>query len=96
MNSLELLRNEIDEIDERLALLFERRMNVSRLIAKVKADSNMDILDSSREDEVIKHNLANIINEDLKKYYKPVVEKILEESKNYQKELIEENKWLSM
>ena len=58
-------RREIDNIDEELVKLFEKRMNIAINVAKYKIENNMTIFNEVREIEVIKKNVARLSN---KKY----------------------------
>lgn len=53
MDQLSGYRGEIDEIDEKLIPLFERRMELSRKVAAYKRERNMPVLQSAREEEVL-------------------------------------------
>ena len=56
MNELEIARKEINEADKEISRLFEKRMHACSLVAKYKKEHGLSILDSSRENEVIKNN----------------------------------------
>lgn len=64
MDELNKYRNEIDEIDKQMTELFERRMNISKEIAKYKKDQEIGILNAKREEEVIQKNLSYLKNKD--------------------------------
>ena len=64
MNDLENYRNEIDEIDKKMTELFERRMDISKDIARYKKYKNIGILNGKREQEVIQKNLSYLKNKD--------------------------------
>ena len=57
MDELINLRNKIDEIDEKMVELFEERMNVAIDISKLKKQIGKNVLDNSREQEVINRNV---------------------------------------
>lgn len=61
--SLEDSRKEIDRIDAEMLKLFEERMAVADNIAAVKFDKRLPILNSSREDEIIKKAKAAVKSE---------------------------------
>src|SRR5699024_12150123 len=63
-----MLRKEIDEIDQELMRLFERRMQISEEIAQYKYSKDIAVFDSSREKQVIDKNVALIENQSLKLY----------------------------
>ncbi|WP_406541508.1 chorismate mutase [Clostridium ljungdahlii] len=66
MEDLEYLRDEINKIDKEMIELFEKRAKVSRKVAEYKMENSMDILDKSREEEVIKVNLKNLKDKSIK------------------------------
>lgn len=55
---LQALREQIDGIDTEMVSLLSKRMQISENIANVKAQGNIAILDSNRENEVIANALA--------------------------------------
>ena len=52
--SLDILRNEIDKIDDQLVSLFTQRMDVAAKIADYKKEHNLPILVPAREREKLK------------------------------------------
>ena len=53
MKDLETCRKEIDEIDQQMIALFEKRMNVAKDVITYKLAHNMEIFQSHRELQVI-------------------------------------------
>ena len=51
--NLEEIRNETDKIDDEIASLFERRLQLVESVAKVKQETNAPILKPTREREII-------------------------------------------
>ena len=51
-------RDEIDGIDEKMVELFARRMECAEKIGELKQSGNIQILDSGREDEVLRAALS--------------------------------------
>lgn len=90
MNNLENARDIINEIDCQMASLFEKRMNAVKQVLEYKKENNLPIFDPIRESEVIKRNLKLIQNEDLKIYYQDYLEMLMEISKAYQEQLLDE------
>ena len=86
MNELELLRKQIDEIDNELCKLFENRMEVAKKIGEYKKLHNLNILDASREEIVLEKAKHRIKNKNLEEYYLLLVQKLMELSKKYQNE----------
>ena len=52
-NELKDLRKEIDEIDDELAALMEKRMAVVRKIAEKKKNAELPVNDNQREREIV-------------------------------------------
>lgn len=88
MGYLEELRNEIDNVDEELVELFEKRMEIVLNVAKYKKENNLPILNNSREEEVIKKNINYLKNKNLQEYLTDFFVKLMNVSKEYQKEQI--------
>ncbi len=53
MTELELMRKKIDEIDEKLLVLFKERLEVSKQIGILKKKYKMSIFDPEREKQII-------------------------------------------
>ena len=51
--NMENLRNEIDEIDDSLVKLFEKRMQSTAQLAKYKKEHSVPVSDRTREREII-------------------------------------------
>ncbi|WP_349763864.1 chorismate mutase [Fusobacterium sp. SYSU M8D902] len=89
MNRLELARIEINRVDKEIAKLFEERMKAVEEVINFKIENNLDILDSSRENEVIKRNKKLIEEKKYEKYYVDLITNMMRISKNYQKEIVD-------
>ncbi len=57
-NSLEMLRSEIDEIDNEIIHALARRMEVSRRIGRLKREKNMSVLQPVRYNDILANRLA--------------------------------------
>lgn len=88
--SLNDLRIEIDKIDDEMAAIFEKRMNVVKNISIIKQENNLPVLDSSRENEIFIKNISKV-KEELQPYYQSFLKEILETSKSYQRNILKEN-----
>lgn len=86
MNELELLRKQIDEIDNKLCELFKNRMEVAKRIGEYKKIHNLNVLDASREEIVLKKAKERVNNKELEEYYLSLVQYLMELSKKYQNE----------
>ena len=47
------LRKKLDEIDEKMLNLLEKRMNIIKSVGKIKSKLNIPIEDTERENEII-------------------------------------------
>ena len=87
MSELELLRNEIDRVDEELAGLFVRRMEIVERIARFKNELGLSVCDPDREKEILSRRVSSFERDDLLPYYKAFLEELLTLSKDYQTKL---------
>ena len=87
MNELEIARSIINEVDTEMAKLFEKRMNAAELVAKYKKEHGLSILDTSRENEIIKKNSELITDEAVKEYYVEFLKNNMALSRAYQSRL---------
>lgn len=89
MDKLTEARQIINEVDQQVAKLFERRMEAVKMVAEYKIEKGLPIFDSSREAEVLKKNSAYIENDELVDYYLTFQQNMMDVSKSYQKKLVE-------
>mgnify|MGYP004450214107 FL=1 len=92
MNTLEEARLIINETDEKIAELFERRMEAVRQVALYKKEHNLPIFDPSREDYLLNKNLKYLHNDELTEYYRDFQKHTMEVSKKYQTSLVSQKK----
>ena len=83
MIELELMRKKIDEIDDKLLVLFKERLEVSKKIGLLKKKHNMKIFDPQREQEIIDGCTQNI-SEDEKVYVEKFLRNLMDISKEVQ------------
>lgn len=86
---LEKEREIIDKIDNQIVKLFEERMNTVIEIAKIKKINDIKVLDSNREKEVIERVKSYLDNKELSKYLEEFYLDLMNISKKYQKEVID-------
>ncbi|MBO5711443.1 MAG: chorismate mutase, partial [Acholeplasmatales bacterium] len=86
-NKLGEAREIINDVDSKMLELFKKRMDASRMVAEYKKQNNLPILDSKREEELIKKNLDALNNKELEQYYLTFINGLLDASKAYQKDL---------
>ncbi|MEG0255271.1 MAG: chorismate mutase [Vagococcus sp.] len=81
---LEKVRDEINQIDQELAVLLEKRYKCVDEVVRIKKENQIPILDSNREELVLKR-IANLIKEE--KYKDSILEtfqNMMDISKEYQ------------
>ena len=84
MTELQNLRGQIDEIDQNLVLLLEKRMEISLKVGEYKKKNNMPILDPARENAVIQSRISLLADQNLKDVIREVFEHIMRLSREYQ------------
>ena len=84
MEELKALRAEIDRVDQDLAALFERRMEIAGRIGKLKKSCGMQVLDSERENQLREERKNYIKNPELLSYWSELREELMKISKEYQ------------
>lgn len=92
MNSLEKARKEIDAVDKEMAQLYERRMAAVKDVLAYKKENGLPVFDASREQDVILKNTQRIKEEDLKEFYQDFLVKLMENSKDYQRTLLSQDR----
>ena len=83
MIELELMRIKIDEIDDKLLVLFKERLEVSKKIGLLKKKYNIKIFDPQREQEII-DNCTQNVSDDEKKYIEKFLKNLMDISKEVQ------------
>lgn len=87
--SLNALRQQIDEIDDSLLEILARRMRVSKEIGTYKKEHNMPILQTQRYDEILQHRISQAIQMGMDaEFMKSVLVAIHEESVRHQQEIM--------
>lgn len=81
-------RNTINEIDEKMAKLFQKRMEAVKDVALYKKDNGLSVRDPARETEVATRNSKYITDESLKPYYVDFIKDTIEVSCKYQEALL--------
>ena len=83
MKSIEDLRNEINAIDDKLAGLFVKRMDLALEIAEQKKEQNLPVLNSKREQEILQRITAEV-REPLDSYARILFNTLFDVSRSYQ------------
>ena len=84
MDQLEQARQMIDDVDAKMAELFERRMEAVAQVIRYKREHGMPILDSGREKQVIEKNTARLSRQELKPYFEDFLKAEMALSRQYQ------------
>ena len=84
MTKLETARKIINEVDSKMAELFEMRMRAAELVYEYKKEFGLPILDQKREDELVEKNSSLIADEVIKGYYIDYIKNLMSLSKAYQ------------
>lgn len=96
MKKLEECRQEIDEIDNQLISLFEKRMHVSKEVVEYKLAHNKEIFQLDREQEVLKSSLEKVNDDNLKEYVLTFMQDLMNISKSYQSSFLPLNEQYQM
>ncbi len=88
MNKLEQARAVINEIDKKMAALFEKRMKAVEDVIIYKIENNIPVFDGSRERQVIEKNSTYITEEKYIESYKKFIQMMMDISKDYQNKII--------
>lgn len=72
MAELEQLRNQINQVDERLVALLKQRFEIVEAVARTKQVSGAPVFDPTRERAVLKRVVDLVANED----YQPAVAQV--------------------
>ncbi len=92
MNDLQEARNEIDKIDEEMAVLFEKRMNAVRRIAAYKQEHGLQVRDKAKEAEKTARQKELIDDESLRSFYVLFLQSVMDISCSFQDSLIADKK----
>lgn len=93
---LNKIRKEIDNIDEEIVKLLERRFDIVKNVATFKEAKKMEVKDSERERLVVEKNVEILENKKLSNLITRVYNVIFEESRNLQKQLIDSQEALKI
>ncbi len=95
MDELDRLRGQIDEVDKEIISLFEKRMGLVLGVAQYKKEHNTAVLQTSREDEVLKKAVENIQNKEYSDSARQLMVEIMGLSKDLQRKKIVKSNLIS-
>jgi monofunctional chorismate mutase len=84
MTDLKRLREEIDDTDEKIVRLLERRMELSRKVGEYKEMNGLPILDATRENQVIKSRIDMLSDPSFEEAVTEVFKLVMRYSRKYQ------------
>jgi monofunctional chorismate mutase len=84
MNELNILREQIDDIDAQIVKLLCDRFSVVKNVAEYKKAHGVEILQKSRETEVLDKIAGNVNEWEYKRYILEIYAAVLKTSKDFQ------------
>lgn len=90
--NLKEARKQIRHIDEEMAALFEKRMELVVNVAEYKKETGLDVEDLEQEKHIIEEVGALIEREELRPYYAEFMQSNMDVSKRWQRKLLEGQK----
>lgn len=88
MSLLDDARKQINDVDKEMVKLFEKRMQAIEDVISYKQEHQMNVLDTSREQDVIKQNADYLEQETYKNSYIEFMEDVMAISRKYQRSVI--------
>ena len=88
MGELQDARKVIEEVDRKMADLFEQRMEAVREVAAYKRERGLPVLDEKQEEKVLERNCDYIKDEVIRQYYRKFMQDTMAVSRQYQECLI--------
>lgn len=89
MEELSSLRENIDKIDKEMVKLFQERMELACKVAEYKKNNSMEILNTEREEQVIKKQLSNLENKSIEEETEAFFRNVMSISRSLQRKRIE-------
>ena len=84
VKDLDVIRQEIDQVDQELVVLLEKRMTLVNQVAAYKKATGKAILDTSREDAVLKKVASRVQNKAFETTLVDTFADIIKNSRDYQ------------
>ena len=91
MEDLSIIRERINEIDNKIVELWKERMETCISVARYKKENNLPILDEKREKELL-DRIKNMAGDELGDYSVSLYKAIMEISRAYQQEFLDSDK----
>lgn len=90
MQDIQTLRGQLDQIDREIMDLVEKRLEVSRAVARWKSARGLPVLDAAREEQVLETRAAMIRETELKEYVRTLFRDIMAMSRAEQEKVLQE------
>jgi len=87
MRELQDIRRDIDRVDEEILRLYRERLKLSEEVYAVKKQSDIQVLDSKRENEKLDKISALALNEEEAMRFRNLFSYIMKESRDVQQSL---------
>ena len=91
MENLSVIREKINELDNKIIELWKERMDLCLSVAQYKKENNLPILDEKREKDLL-DRIGNLAGDELNSYARTLYEAIMSVSRAYQHEHIDTDK----
>lgn len=88
METLEQIRETINEVDRKMAVLFRERMDAVKRIAAYKQEHGMPVFDPEREQTVLSRNTNAYPEDETRGFYASFLQNTMDLSKEYQNRLM--------
>lgn len=85
---IEEIRQEIDQVDDALVALLEKRMNLVGQVVAVKKSTGKAVLDNKREEVIVSRVADKVENKDYQAAIVATFSDILKHSRTFQKQQI--------
>lgn len=89
--TLDEARQALDAVDRKMVALFEERMQLSREIARIKRAMGKDVLDASREAQVLESRTAMLSDAALSDAVKELYATVMRLSREEQRKVMAEH-----
>ncbi len=85
------IREQLDEIDKKLTVLLEQRMELCEKVAEYKIQNHKPVLDEAREQQKIKAVRSLVRNEQYQDAVEHMFEQIMRDSRALQTDIMEKS-----
>ena len=92
MESLQELRRQLDQVDNQIAGLFEKRMAICEKVGEYKIKAGKDVLDRQREEEKLRDMASKVSSEYNKKAIQELYRLLMSMSRELQYQKVMEAK----